>query len=331
MAKSEYKETTSVNWNELFTRDVIEHLYGEREGGLGQWEYSTPNSETDLVQGSSLWKTFLKDHPEYYILDAEIALAKTAAPHVQQHITEPVALGFLGVGSKYAFKRKDLTVTQNFNRVVTATAFDLSTEYISQSLEQLEKTRPNSIRGGYIQNMFAGFDLPVAGSTKATRLATMFGLTLFNVDVRRDANHDLIMPEKAIRNRLRNIHQSLGKNGILITTHDANQDREKIENAYKGEADFAENLAHRIKRDTPYKTIDTNNVKFRVEWHPESLILGHYLTLDFNKGSGPQELLINSSPKIPLDIFKDWCKKEKLNCVESFENNGVYLHILQAV
>ena len=33
------------DFNEEFTRDVIEHKLGNREGGLGEWEYSDPEFE----------------------------------------------------------------------------------------------------------------------------------------------------------------------------------------------------------------------------------------------------------------------------------------------
>jgi uncharacterized SAM-dependent methyltransferase len=322
---------SGIDWNEAFTADLLDHKLLRREGGMGQWEYSVPEFEGDPVAGSSLWVEFLKEHPEYYILNAEIQLAKEAASILPQHVAEPVALIFLGIGNSYAFKRKDLTVTKEFNRVISASAIDLSEEYINQAFLEMGKARPDvKQRVGYLQDMFGGFNIPKGKIKNAKRLVTTFGATLFNVNVKRDEGQNLLMPEDAVRERLASIRGSLDKGDFFVVTNDANQDKEKIEAAYRGQTAFASNLAHRIKRDTPHKDIDTENVKFRVEYDEASHILGHYLTLNFNDNGGPKEMLINISPKIPAETFLTWCKKEKFKQVRSISNDGVYLHLLEA-
>ncbi len=322
---------STVPWNELFTRDVIDHKKHQKEGGLGQWEYSDPKDSADPVRGSSLWIEFLRDHPEYYIPSTEMSLAFQASFKLPRLITEPIVFAFLGMGNKYAFKRKDLALTKQFRQVVAATCYDISIEYLNDSIPALRRARPSSIAGAFQADIFKPFDIPIHRANKAKRLATLFGLTLFNTEIKRDANRDLIRPDKQVQERLRAIRSSLQLGDFFVTTHDGNMDQQKVERAYAGQADFACNLAHRIKRDTPYKTIRTDNEDFRVEFDQQSGILCHYLTLDFNENGGAEEYLINVSPKYSREDFEKLCESSGFTSRMHLEENGVYLHALEAV
>ncbi len=326
-------EESSINWDELFTADVISLRRGSREGHLGQWEYSDPEHEEDPVRGTQLWVEFLQANVAYYMPNAEILLARRAAPELPKIIPQPIALAFLGVGNKWPFKRKDLRLTTEFTNVVSATVFDISRDYAHTGQMLVERYRPNlNMAGSYVADIFGGFPIPRSPAVKATNLATMFGGTLYNVDAERDiSTGSLIMPERAIRERLKAIRRSVGKGGWFVTTHDTNRDPEKVEAAYKGQGEFACNLAHRIHRDTPYKNIVIEDTEFRVGFDEESGILAHYLTLNFGDNGGPKEYLINISPKPSTAQFDEWCRKEKFEPQFDMLEDGVRLVALEGI
>lgn len=320
------------DWNELFTSDVIQHKKGRIEGGLGQWEYSSPRYPNDPVNGSENWVRFLENHPEYYLMEAEIELAKLAAPIIPNLIQDPAILVMLGVGNKYALKRKDIQATSKVPNVEGVNILDISSSYIGEGLPVIEKAHPGVTASATITDIFNGFHVNRGYHPDSRVIATMFGCTLDNVPAaREDFTRKLIPPEDAIRRRLAAVRQSLRKGDLFITTHDGNQDSEKVEAAYRGQTQFATNLAHRIKRDTPYKKTDTERVSFRVEFNKQSSSLYHYLTLDFGEGHGPQEIMINNSPKIDPDTRAAWYDEEKFEPLKTIEHDGVYLNILEAV
>ncbi len=331
-AKKESETIQTDHWTPLFTKDVIELIEGKREGHLGQWEYSEPMFEGDPVRGFQLWEEFLQANPEYYILSTELKLASKCAKILPKYITEPLAIAFLGVGTPTIFRQKDLTLTQNFQKVVSATTFDINSRYIRASLKELETARPKVIQGGYILDFFTdGFWFPDALSTngsskkgKPTRLATMFGGTLLNLE----GSVDDGPPEKQAIERLKIIRKSLGgKNGgFLAITQDANEDPGKVEKAYFNQAAFAKNLVHRINRDTPYK-FDPDKSEFRGQFHPDSHDLAHYLTLE-GKDRPRTEYHFNNSYKIPNEIFTKWYEKAGFTSVHSEKIDDVYLHLL---
>ncbi|MAF98835.1 MAG: hypothetical protein CMH26_09385 [Micavibrio sp.] len=320
------------DFNEEFTRDVIEHKLGNREGGLGEWEYSDPEFEGDLVNGSQDWVNFINDNPiDYYIPSAEIILADQASEIITDIVPEPVTLCFLGIGDAHIFREKDMKLATKFNNVTSATTYDISLSYLMTSVPVMASELPSKTECGMRRvDLFRGFT--IAREPKSKALLTSFGGTLLNAPIERDKAGNLLTPEKSIRDHFRAIRGSMKKGDFFVFTQDGNTDKNKIERAYAGQGKFASNLAHRIKRDTPYKKIDTENTPFRVEFDSNSGILAHYLTLDFNNGdNGPKEYLINSSPKIPEEICLDWAKKEKLARVQTISHNGVHLHITQAI
>tara|TARA_X000001036_G_C20677556_1_gene804738 strand:+ start:1605 stop:2630 length:1026 start_codon:yes stop_codon:yes gene_type:complete len=331
----EERKANKATFNEAFTNDVLDHKLRKVEGGLGEREYSDPEHEDDPVRGAELWVEFLNEHPEYYIPAAEIALVERATHEIPNIIPEPVILCFLGIGNDDIFRQKDIKLTSVFNKVIAAATYDLSRQYLTTSMPVMEENLPDNTpySTNRIDFFTKGFTVPRPNDQKdAVAVATMFGGTIVNAPVERDKNDNLLTPEKSIRSHFKAVRGSLKKGDFFIVTQDANTDAKKIEAAYAGQTRFASNLAHAIKRDTPFKEIDTENTAFRVEFDKNSGILAHYLTLDFRNGdNGPQEMLINSSPKVAQETFKDWAKKEKFDTVKTFEENGVCLHIMQAI
>ncbi len=319
-----------IDWNELFTHDVIAVKMGKQAGGLGRWLYSDPKTVNDPVKGSSLWTKFLKEHPEYYIYNAEVNLAKEAATKVADIVDEPVVLGYLGVGDTASFEQKDLIVTGLFQSVINLHVIDISTQYSNDALKILEEKRPNITKSATVKDAFDGFNISLEGATEAKRVVTMFGGTFLNVAIERDKNLRILRPEKQIRANIKSIRKSLSKGDFFIATHDGNTDPKKIEHAYAGLANMFCNFAHRIKRDTTYTNIDTEKTIFRQEFDTNSKVLLMYLTLDFKDNGGPKEYLIQSSPKVEKDTFLQWAKTDGFTARHSIEENGVHLHLLEA-
>ncbi len=329
--KMEKSYDTKIKWNELFTQDVIALKTGQREGHLGQWEYSLPESPDDPVRGAELWAKFLESTPEYYIMASEAELVEQAAEKIPSLIEEPVAFALLGIGTVPALERKDLKIVEKFKHVPNITAFDINPEYIEKGIPAIREKFTQSIVGGFITDLFQhGFEAPRGRGQNTRLVATMFGATLFNVGAERDYVGRLVVPETTIRTNLREIRKSLKKGDLFITTHDGNMDPKKVEASYRKQTEFATNLAHRIKRDTPYKSINPDASEFRVEFDQKSGVLGHYLTFDFDGDGKIQEYLANISLKVPEDRFLAWCRKEKFKTTLSLATNGVHLHALEA-
>lgn len=320
----------ALKWDPLFTKDVIELREHLRSGHLGQWLYSDPQSKDDVVNGAQLWSEFIQSHNQYYIPPAEYHLARQGAQILYDLVPEPVALGFLGIGSNEAFRRKDLEITRLFNKITNMQTYDISEHYLRSSMSTMNEVRPKPPKGAILKDLFSGFDLPLNGANKARRIITMFGGTLVNVEAFKDANFEFILPEQAIRKHLQDIRKSLNSKDIFVVTHDSNRDEEKLIKAYSGlEALFC-NFAHRIKRDTPYKNIDTSETQFEVSFDEASSTLNLILYLNFGDNTGTNPYLINTSPKIDKDLFLKWCKKEKFTPKETLSEDGVHMHILEA-
>lgn len=331
-------------FKEAFTRDVINHVLGPAKGGtaggLGAWEYSEPEYEGDPVHGSQDWDAYIDEHDDvYYIVRAEKTLAQKTAPLLPQLITQPVAIAHLGIGAAPVFRSKDIPLCSYFNYVVSGQSFDINSRYVAESLPELEQAYPDAIHGGMVVDLFsiepgtsnphARFDFPGngAGGRTKTRLATMFGGTLVNFA----GSVDEGAPEEKTIERLKMIRRSLGKGGFFVVTQDSNQDADKIMAAYEHQTEFACNLAHRINRDTPYN-VHPEKTQFRVQWHPKSSVLAHYLRFDGKGLPNPinKEIHINNSYKIPNDQFLEWGRKAGFVFRHSEQENGVYLHVLEA-
>ena len=273
-------------------------------------------------------------HPEYYIRATETELIDRAAAEINKLVAEPVAFALLGTGDEDALRRKDLRFVGEFKRVSAITAFDINPTYVQQALSVLTTEFGNKVDvGARRTDIFDKRGIHASrGNTEYTKLVTtMFGATLFNVGVQRDDSGHLVVPKAEILERLKALRKSLHFGDVFITTHDGNMDAEKVEAAYRGQTAFATNLAHRIRRDTPFKNIDAEGAKFRVEFDQASGILGHYLTLDFDGDGDEQEYLFNISVKVPKEEYLKWCAEAGFKATLSLEENGVHLHVLEAV
>ena len=326
-----------------FTQAVISlfaNNSNQRAGHLGKYEYSSPKYEGDPVNGVDLWADFIKANPQdYYPPLAEGLVAERARDVLPRYVPEPVALAFLGIGNVEMFRAKDLRVTDKFNNVIAAHAFDINHEFSSDALREMgRRWSPETSgveQGATTADIFNGFSIPLGHhhihrSHEVSRLATMFGLTIFNLGG--FAQHGF--PTDKFSERLTAIRKAVGKGGYFVTTFDANADPQKIEKAYANQTAFATNLAHRINRDTPASVL-VDKTEFRVKYHADKGVLAHYLTLhcDHENSRMPfrdGKYHINNSWKVSRDHFTSLVTKNKFKIVHAIEENGVVLNLLEA-
>ncbi len=299
--------------NEELIKDFEDLRSRKRAGHMGRWEYSYPLQDHDKVGGISLWAEFLKTHPEYYLALAEKRIASKAATHLTRYIDEPLSLIGLGTGDKEHFKAKELSLVSKFSRVAEIISLDKEGRYVMSSLEAAREARPEATLRGKCLDFFKNFSV----SPSYIPFAAMFGGTLFNEEgFVQDGP-----PVEVTTRRLKIIRDGI-KRGHFFITVDTNQDKDKIEKAYMGQAAFARNLVHLINRDTPY-SFDYDQSRFRVEWHPKSHLLAHYLTLD------GEEFHFNNSYKLPQEIFLNCAEQAEFKPIYSINVNGIVGYLMQ--
>ncbi len=319
--------------NPDFFHDIRAHIYDKEAGGLAQWYYSSPAYVGDRVRGAGFWEEAIAAE-DYYFPRVDTHLAAKASKWLSESIAieDPRYLVFLGPGDAATFRKKDLVAVDGI-AASGAMVVDTNIEFATSGLNEISKKYGHDEiqRISSNNNFFKGVPIP-ASSVKESVVATMFGGTLFNVTVDFDKNGNAVVPEERIIRRLKVLGESIGRGSHLIISHDANNDKEKVERAYKCMEPVCSNLGYRINRDTPFK-VDAKNVGFRANFNEGSGIVEKYLTLDFQNDAiglvGEREILSSTAIKMPLKSFQDICREAGFRSNGYIEEEGVYLHHLQ--
>lgn len=294
--------------------DVRALLNGTKAGHMGHWEYSEPSHPDDPVRGSQLWHKFLAENPSYYLPKAEAKIISNSAAEIATFIKPPINFVSLGPGTKENFLIKEIKLATAFEKVESFTVVDVCEKHISSSLEVIMHKKLSASLHIECSDFYQGF----SHNNNFTTVAAMFGGTLFNVAG--FVNESL--PSETVILRLKNLRRFI-KNGYLVITQDANQGKERIEAAYRGQTEFALNLIHRINRDTHYE-FDIDKCDFDVEWHEQSHVLAHYLIIDGKKYH------FNNSYKVPTQDFKYWARTAGFEIEKIYQDNGMNLFLLKS-
>ena len=59
------------------TRDACDLFSGQKAGHMGAWQYQEPLHETDPAGGAALWAAFVRNAPDYYLFEKDVALIES--------------------------------------------------------------------------------------------------------------------------------------------------------------------------------------------------------------------------------------------------------------
>ena len=332
-----------INLNNPYFSTDIKDLFSQRRfSHVGNWRFSKPKFEGDIVNGLGLWNDMSKRAKEnglYYIFSDEIELLKICAPELKKLLPQRLILVDLGPGSKEAVKDKIGTLITGLDkRVMHYTAIDLVPEILQSTKQFFNQTFKNITFSSFHKDFFSeSFDL----KGHPSKLFVLLGLTMFNIAIDpRDKDLSIEM----LLSMLKNLRSNMNTGEHLIVTQDCNSDLQTMYDLYYEQYEVWMNLLYRIKRDLLiHRGFDPEAFSFAPEWFDSTNVSVRTFTAkkgmkfqidkeDFDIRQG-QKFFLHNSYKFPTSEFLDYTRKAKFSPIFSKKNDKgrMALHLLEAL
>lgn len=195
---------------------------GKRGGHVEKWLYSDTLRQNRT--GSQLWHTFLKTHPDYYVLPNEIELIRGAAKSISQDLQDVDTLVDFGVGDGQALKQKVIPMLDEMPQVENYVGVDLSADFLKAAQVNLTKQRP----GINFKGVKRDFYKEIITSLGETWFGLMLGSTISNLEMKEGDP----FPRENIVGKLRHFISMPGNSKHFLPSYDANEDVKTIKQAY---------------------------------------------------------------------------------------------------
>jgi len=259
----------------VFLKDMQDLFARRKFAHIGNHRYSLPEFEGDKVNGLALWNQIserAKLAGKYYIFSDEVEMIAAHFPQMAEFISDNTVLIDLGPGSTEAVIDKIGRILDVLgDKVEEYIGVDVVSDILDNTAEVFQKRFPEIKFSAMEKDFFFPLNLP----KEKTRLAVIFGQTMFNIAVN---PHNREQAKEQILNYLVALKAHLRPNDKLIIPQNCGEDEEEILAAYREQKEVWENLPQRIVRDLPVEgAFDPEGFKFQPKWFSSSRILSHTL------------------------------------------------------
>ncbi len=262
--------TTPVK-NPEFYQDVCD-LFGERRAGhMSKWNYSTPQYAGDKARGAEAWVEAIseaKNGSPYYVFQKERDIINTFAPKSRDYFKGDARLVDLGPGSVDAVQHKVMPFIRGASATIREyTCVDVCATTLNMAEREVKKEFPfirtSSLNKDFIHESFR------YGTPLSPEVATMFGLTLCNMEI---DPRVVDLPNYQLAACLKRLQSHFsGTEQYLFITQDTNQDPESLKAAYMALEEHFTSLLYRIRRDlTVAGDFDPDNFTMEVDYFPQT-------------------------------------------------------------
>lgn len=310
-----------------FLADMQDLFAKRRVAHIGNYRYSQPNYEHDIVNGLAIWNRIserAKQGGKYYIFSDEVEMIAQNFPEIESLLPDELVLVDLGPGSKEAITDKIGSVIGTLRgKIVEYIAVDLVPDILTNA-EAVFTNKFPSIKFSEIQgDMFEPLSLPA----EKPRLSVVFGQTLFNVDINPHSGEEA---KSRIVKMLSGLRHNLRPEDKLVIPQNCSEKLDELMDAYWEQKEIWENLMHRVKRDLLNPDVSGSDIgtfspeafEFEPYWVNSAQIMSHTLVakefMQFTLGGEPfsirkgERFYCHNTAIYPASTFEHMTKKAGL-------------------